>query len=427
MVGRVRVFPLKQILITSLGNTLEWFDFALFIFFAPIIGENFFPIQDKFLSMLSVFGVFAAGFICRPLGGILFGHAGDTHGRAKALRISILIISLSTLLVGLLPSYHSIGILASLAFIFLRLMQGISIGGEYSGVMIYLAESTPKSSRGLTTSFAAIGANIGFLMATFTLLMIDTYIAKETTQAWIWRVPFIFIGAVGLILVYFRFQLQETPTFTELKTTHHIEHYPLLSALKWAPKSLLKIFGLTCAGSTLYYVFFGYMPHYLESVHGKSIWGIENFFLAFMLFIVPLAGMCGDRYGRKRMLMLTYSLLLLLIIPCFYLLYNQATSAMIFAFFIATTLSSFDQGNTLAAIVENCPSNVRYSGIAFSYNLGNAIFGGTAPLIVALLTEKVGPSVPSYYLIFMAMLSLIASLTLSDKNELSACTLVDSV
>lgn len=411
----------KQIIISGLGNTLEWFDFGLFIFLAPIIGEKFFSLQNPTMATIAAFAVFAAGFICRPLGGILFGHVGDIHGRAKTLRVSIMIITLSTLLVAVLPVYNTIGILAPLLFILLRLAQGISIGGEYSGVMIYLAESAPVEKRGFITSFAATGANIGFLAATVVLMLLTTFFSKPVISAWAWRLPFIFIGMVGSVIFYYRFKLEETPTFSYLKHSQQIEKKPFFTALKYAPTKLLKILGLTCMSSTLYYVFFGYMPTYLENYIGidsKIALGLQSFFLVVMLFLVPLAGFCGDRFGRKKIMIMTAMGVILLALPCFYLLQSHLIIFVFLSSAIATLLSSFDQGNSLTAVVENCPANVRYSGIAFSYNLGMALFGGTAPLLLTLLTQEMNLIAPAYYLMFMAGISLIAASTLVGKANI---------
>jgi MHS family proline/betaine transporter-like MFS transporter len=410
----------KQVLIASLGNTLEWFDFGLFIFLAPIIGVNFFPSDDPITSTLATLSIFAAGFICRPLGGIIFGHSGDTHGRAKTLRISILIITLSTLCIGLLPTYKSIGILAPVLFGILRLSQGFSVGGEYSGVMIYLAESAPNEKRGFITSFAGIGANIGFLTATLVVMLLNYGLSHQEVVNWGWRIPFLLIGIPGSLLLYFRFKLAETPTFTHLKQSHHLEKSPFITVVRHAPKQLLKILGITFMSSSLYYVFFGYMPHYLHdyfNIANSTAFLLQSFFLITMLFLAPLAAICGDRFGRKNMMMLTAFGTIIFAIPGFYLLQFQSIPAIFLSLAIATLLSSSDQGNSLSAVVENCPANVRYSGIAFSYNLGTAIVGGTAPLVVTLLTQKIHVMAPAFYLILMAAITLIAASTLLGKGE----------
>lgn len=408
------------LLATSLGNTIEWFDFGLFIFMAPVIGAKFFPQETAALSTMDALMVFAAGFVCRPLGGIFFGHFGDTRGRAKALRLSILMITLSTLLVGLMPSYQDIGILAPVLFTLIRLMQGLSIGGEYSGVMIYLAESAPRERRGFITSFAATGANLGFLLATLSFMLLKLYFTTQEITDWAWRLPFIFAGLPGSLIIFYRFKLAETRVYSHLQSMHHIETQPFLAALKYAPLQLIKILGLTCMGSTFYYVFFGYMPTYLEHYIGFSLNNalvIQSTLLMAMLILVPISGFCGDYFSRRNMLIATSLGVMLFVLPGFYFLQTAAWIPILPALGIATVLSSMDQGNSLTAVVENCPENIRYSGIAFSYNLGMALFGGTAPLIVTLLTDNVSLFAPAYYLCFMASITLLASLSLLPHNR----------
>ena len=405
---------------SSLGNTIEWFDFGLFIFMAPIIGAKFFPHSSASNATIEALIVFAAGFLCRPLGGIFFGYFGDTRGRAKTLRVSILIITVATFLIGAIPPYEAIGLTSPTLFILLRLIQGMSIGGEYSGIMIYLAESAPPNQRGFTTSFAAIGANLGFLLATLTLMLLHLFFSKETITDWAWRLPFLLIGVPGSLIIYYRFKLAETPVYAQLRKINRIESIPFIAAIKFAPYQLLKILGLTCMGSTFYYVFFGYMPSYLEHCIGFSLndaLSIESLMLIIMLFTVPMAGLCGDYVTRKKMLIITSIAIIFLALPCFYLLQFKSIILTLISLGIATILSSLEQGNTLTAVVENCPENIRYSGIAFSYNLGNALFGGSAPLIVTLLTEKVGLITPAYYLIFMAGITLITATTLLRNNQ----------
>ncbi|NDH68468.1 MAG: MFS transporter, partial [Gammaproteobacteria bacterium] len=228
------------------------------------------------------------------------------------------------------------------------------------------------------------------------------------------------IGLPGSLIIYYRFKLSETPVYSQLKKNHRLEPIPFIAAIKFAPYQLLKILGLTCMGSTFYYVFFGYVPTYLEHYIGFSLADaltIESSMLIIMLFTVPLAGVCGDFFTRKKMLIITSIAIILLALPCFYLLQSKSILLALLSLGIANILSSLEQGNTLIAIVENCPENVRYSGIAFSYNLGNALFGGGTPLVVTLLTEKIGLVTPAYYLTFMAAITLITATTLLSNNQ----------
>ncbi len=410
----------KQILAISLGNTLEWLDFGLIIYMAPLIGGAFFPHHHDMTATFETLTVFAVGFICRPLGGILFGHFGDTHGRANPLRLSVLLIALSTILISILPSYKTIGWLSPVLFVLIRLAQGISIGGEYTGVMIMLVESAPKDKRGFITSFAATGANLGFLLATLLLVLLKMFLNPQAIADWGWRLPFLIAGLPGILILYYRFRLSETRVYSRLQAAHRLTAMPFVAVLTLAPKQLLIILGLTCMSSSFYYIFFGFMPTYLNLFVGiplQSSLFMQSLLLVAMLLLVPFAGFLGDRLSRKKMLLLTASCIVLFAIPCFMLLVTANQGPILLAMMIATCISSLDQGNSLAAVVENCPENVRYSGIAFSYNLGMALFGGTAPLVVSLLQAKGGVLMPAYYLIVMACISLLAASRLLSHNQ----------
>lgn len=410
----------RNIATSSFGNTLEWFDFGLFIYLAPIIGQKFFPTSDPVSASIAAFGVFAAGFICRPLGGIVFGHLGDKLGRAKTLVWSILGISLATLLVGIMPTYDDIGILAAILFTLFRMAQGLCVGGEYSGVMVYLVELAPKKKRGFFASFGVMGANFGFLLATLVAILLTTQMSDTILYAWGWRIPFICAGLMGLIILYHRLRLSETTSYLEMKKTNNIKKAPLLDAIKHTPLKLIQITGLTCMGSTLYFVFFGYMPNYL-SEHTNISFPNAMIFQAILLFVmmmlIPIAGACGDAFGRKRMLRYAAIGIILFTLPAFYLLQYEMLIAVFMALTIATFFSALEQGNTLTTAVENFPPNVRYTSVSFSYNMGNAIFGGTAPLIVSLLVQKFGALSPAYYLMGMAFLSLTAIVFLPNTNQ----------
>ena len=409
----------KNLFASSFGNILEWLDVGLFIYLAPIIGQVFFPKQNSINATIIALGVFAAGFICRPLGSIFFGHLGDRIGRVKTLLISILTISFVTLMVGLLPGYSQIGLVSPILFTLCRLVQGLSIGGEYSGIMIYLAESSPSKKRGFYTSFAAVGSNLGFLVATLIAIALNTLLPESMVAAWGWRIPFIFSGLLGFLIFFYRLNLIETSTFIYLKSNNKLARLPLLSAIKQAPKNLLQILGLTCMGSTFYFVFFGYMPSYLSQYFGTSLillLSCQAIFLTLILVFIPLVGWAGDKFGRKKILYLVALGIILFSYPCFYLL-HQSVFLIFIGMLIATVISSLEQGSTLITIVENCPAEFRFSGVSFAYHMGNTLFGGTAPLVVGLLTQKVNHFAPAYYLMLMGLISLIVIFTLNTKHQ----------
>lgn len=401
---------IRSILASSLGNILEWYDFGLFIYLAPVFANLFFPAEDKQVAILAVYGIFAVGFLSRPLGAVLLGHFGDRIGRAKTLRASILLISIPTLLVGCLPTYHQISFFAPILLVLLRLISGICIGGEYAGIMIYLAEMAPVNRRAFIVSFSPVGANIGFLLATTAAWWMSSWLSGPALISWGWRIPFIVGGFIGLSILYLRFFMQETPEFQKLREMHQVANVPIKEALKKNPGTMLKIIGLVCLGAILYYTVFTYLNNYLEQVSHlslKEILKLQAWCLVIMLFLVPLSGKLCDYLGRKKMFLLFSIGTLVVTIPCF-LLFKTSSVPLIFLAMLALTIfSSLEQGTTLTTVVENVPLRVRYTTIAVAYNVGNIIFGGLTPLLLSSLFHFTHNSLlPAYYLILAAIITL---------------------
>lgn len=401
----------KKLFLVGMGNLLEWFDFALFIYFAPTLGKVFFSQQNPTLSVISAFTLFATGFIFRPLGGIVFGYLGDRIGRAATLKISMSIMASSLIMVALLPDYAHWGLLAPTLFICARLLQGLSAGGEYCGVMIYLSETATKKHRGLLTSFGAVSSNFGFFLVTLILYGYQHFLKSSLLDSNIWRYFFFGAGILGILIFCVRFTLKETPDYERLVKHHTRLTYPLYYAFKNKPMLLIKILGPTCMGASLYYTFFGYLPSYLqlqEKINFSVHVPIEPLSVLIMLLLIPLFAYCGDKFGGKKLLLYTALGIILFSLPCCYLLQTHLQFNVFLAFFIGASLSAMEQANNLVTMTEICPPEIRYSSIAFSYNLGYALFGGTAPLMITLMAAKFGIYALGYYLIFMASLSLLA-------------------
>lgn len=407
----------------SIGNIIEWFDFGLFIYFASTIGEIYFPMANPASSTMAAFTVFLTGYICRPLGGIIFGYFGDTSGRVKSLRGSIFMMSMTTFIISILPGESTIGVAAPIIFVLMRILQGISAGGEYCGIMIYLSESAAISRRGVITSLAGMSANLGFLLATLTIILIGIISPTHSINEWVWRIPFAMLGLIGMLIYIFRLRLTETQTYEYLRSQQHVDQKPLWVAIRYAPKELLKIFLLTCISSTFYILFFGYMPTYISQfskIAILTVFNIQSCLLLAMLFLIPCGGLLGDYIGRKNMLIITCISMILLAYPFFYFLNTHHLNLILLTLSAATILSAFDQGNNLAAFVENCPIDVRYSGLGFAYNLGNAIFGGTTPLIIGLIATNINPIAPAYYVMICGGISLLAIFTLLPKKAVES-------
>jgi MHS family proline/betaine transporter-like MFS transporter len=394
---------IRGILAGSLGNILEWYDFGLLIYLTPIFAQLFFPSVDKQAATLEVFGIFAVGFICRPIGAILFGHLGDRVGRSKTLRLSILLITLPTLCVGLLPTYHHIGIYAPLLLLLLRLLQGLCIGGEYTGAIIYLTELAPTNKRAFIASLATTGANLGILLATTMAWLITHFLTPTQAASFGWRLPFILSGVLGFSVLYLRSYVQETAPFKHLQQSEKIAKLPVIVALRENWRITLKIVGLVCLGATLYYTTFTYLNNYLVQNSGLSLdttLKLQSCFVSLMIILVPIAGMVCDQLGRKKMFLFFSCGVIIVIVPCFFMLNTGYIPLVIIAMSLLTLFSSLEQGTTAVTVVENVPLQVRYTTIAVAYNLGNAIFGGITPLLLAGLVRYTHNAlIPAYYVL----------------------------
>jgi MHS family proline/betaine transporter-like MFS transporter len=400
---------LHSIINSCTGNILEWYDFGLYAIYSPIFSRLFFPTEDPQVALIMTFGVLAIGFLCRPLGAILFGYLGDRQGRVKTLRLSILMISLPTLLIGFLPTYAIAGIAAPLLLIFIRIWQGISLGGEYSGVLIYLAETAPIDQRATITSFAATGANLGILLASLVSTAVSFVVSDDLFQTVGWRIPYILSGLLSLFVYFQRLNMQETKVFQSLKKHDAIVANPLAFVLKKNIPQMLRTIGMACMGGTFYYLCFIYMPTFLtQSLHFTLLeaTSVLTFFIATMILLVPLAGMLCDRVSRRKILLMNAALIALLTVPGFYLMTLQSAAIVFGVMAVFTVLSSLEQAATCVAVVENYPSPARYSGLSISYNLSNAVFGGTAPLVCAWL---IGTTqfllAPAFYIVICAIVT----------------------
>jgi MFS transporter, MHS family, proline/betaine transporter len=381
----------KSIIKSSIGNSLEWYDFGLFTIFSSIFSRLFFPSQHPEVSLIATFSVFTVGFICRPLGALIFGFIGDTYGRAKTLKISMIMIAIPTFMIALIPSYQTIGILAPIFLVIIRICQGISIGGEYSGNLIYLAESAPKNYRATITSFATASANIGILAATLVGMLLSYTLDEQTLFAYGWRIPYFISGLICFYIFYTRLNIAETKTFNDLKGKKLLVKNPIKAVFKYNSNEILKTIGLVCMGSTFYFYCFVYIPIYLSNNLHYSIAKISSLMsilTALMIILVPLAGWLCDKLGRRKMFLLNVSLVVIFTIPGFYFL--QAKDFFLIAMILLgyTIVSSLEQGVTAVTAIEHFPSQTRYSGIAIGYNLGNGLLGGTVPFICEWLVLK---------------------------------------
>ena len=397
----------KQVTFAMLGNCLEFYDVTLYSFFAALLAPLFFPSASHSLSLLASFSAFALGIAMRPLGGIVFGHLGDQYGRKYALRISLVLIATPTLIIGLLPTYESLGPAAPLVLVLCLLLQGLCVGGEYSGASVFVVEHTKKKWPGFWSASLIASGFLGGLIGT----LIGALFTQVCMPSWGWRVPFLIGGVVSLIGFYRFYRLQETPDFQLVMDTKATIRKPLLSALKNQTVNFLCV---VCVGSA------SFIPLYTATTYLGSIllndlrmphshiMLVYSLVMTVYLIFLPIMGSLADRLGAKKVMATAALSMIIFSYPLFGLLLSKTVSGIIInQVFLAIVNTAFS-GPSLLFKAGLFPTNTRHSALGFGYNLGGAIFGGTSPLICASLVNWTGNyRSAAFYIIFGAMLGLI--------------------
>ena len=419
MAGDVAASTLRRVVTgASIGNAVEWFDFAIYGFLATYIAANFFPAGNDTAALLNTFAIFAAAFFMRPLGGFVFGPLGDRLGRQRVLAIVILLMSAATLVIGLLPTYHAIGVAAPLLLLILRCLQGFSAGGEYGGGAVYLAEYACDRDRGRTITFMVWSGVAGFLLGSVTVTVLQAALPAAAMDSYGWRIPFLVAGPLGLVGLYIRLRLDDTPVFTELSKTDNVAESPLREAVGTSWRQILQVIGLFVVFNIGYYVVFTFLPTYfIKTLHFSktdAFVSITAACLVALVLILPLAAL-SDRIGRRPMLIAGAVGFAVFCYPLFLLLNSGSLPAAIAAHCALAAIESVYICAAVSAGVELFTTRVRYSGFAVGYNVCVAVFGGTTPYIVTWLTGHTGNVLaPAFYVIGAAVISLVAVLSLRE-------------
>lgn len=410
----------RVIVAASLGNFVEWFDFAVYGFMATTIARNFFPSDDPTTSLLQTFAVFAAAFALRPLGGLVFGVLGDRIGRRRVLSVTVLLIGGSTTLIGLLPTYASIGILATVLLCLLRGLQGFSAGGEYAGACAYVVEHSPASCRARYASAMPATTFFAFASAAMISFLAADLLGREALDAWGWRIPFLVAAPVGAVGFYIRSRLSETPAFRRLEESDDLrpEAAPLRRTLRTQGRTMLVLGGVVSASGLAFYTFTTYMSSYVQVVGGRSssVALIASFVaLVFASILAPWAGRFSDRIGRRRSTIVTVVLLGAGSIPAFLL----AGSGTIWMIIVGQCLLAVGVVLSLVVVAvlmsELFATRIRYTASALTYNVAYTIFGGTAPFVATWLVSRTGSSLsPAIYLMAVSLLALVCALRLPE-------------
>ncbi|MFC3170359.1 MFS transporter [Paracoccus fontiphilus] len=407
---------LRRVLTASfIGNFVEWFDYASYGYFATVIAVVFFPEIAPSAALLATFAVFAISFIIRPIGGIVWGSIGDRIGRKTALSWSILIMSGATTLIAFLPGYAQIGFAAPILLLVLRMVQGFSASGEYAGAASFLAEYAPPEKRGFYTSMVPASTAAGLLAGSLISALLFSLLDTAQLQSWGWRLPLLLAFPMGLVGLYIRLKLEDTPKFRELESQHHVEATPTRELFTTYRKPVIRAFGVTCLNAVGFYLILSYMPTYLITEMGmnESASFLANSIALFAyIFLIFLMGTLSDRFGRKTALITASVLFMVLTVPLFGMLDGATFWMIVLIQVIFGALLTVNDGTLPCFLTEIFPTRVRYSGFAFSFNTANALFGGTAPFIATWLISVTGSkAAPAWFLVAAAVVGLIAMLS----------------
>jgi MHS family proline/betaine transporter-like MFS transporter len=414
----------RRVLLTvTVANMLEWYDFAVYAFLAPVIGAVMFPAGSAMASLLLSVGTFGVGFLTRPVGAVVFGALADRHGRKFTLLLTFVLMGGATLAIGIVPPFSAIGVAAPILIVLARLLQGLAAGGAMGGATALLTEHAPPGRTGYFGSWQAAGQAGALLLGALAAATASALISPEQLNGWGWRLPFVASVVLMPIALYIRSRVDDSDAFVRQA---RVESSPLSVLLQTRSGAIARGFGITIIWTVATYFFFVYVPLYARTeLHFPMSTTLfsNSLALAFMLIVSPVAGHASDRFGRYRVMVAAALAIVVLIVPGFdFLLSHPQPAALVFFQVVSAVLAALFIGPAPAAIAELFPVNVRSSGVGVAYNCAVTVFGGFAPLIATGLVASTGnPLSPTWYVIFACGLSLLALLLTLRTSPRDPC------
>ncbi|MCT1552175.1 MFS transporter [Brevibacterium casei] len=408
----------KSIVAGSIGVLVHWFDWAVYAYMATTIAAIFFPESDRTAGLLATFAVFAVSFLVRPLGAILFGRLGDKLGRKLTLSVVILSMAVSTLVLGILPTYQTIGVLAPILLILTRIVQGLAAGGEFGSAAAFLGEFSPRNRRGFGCSWLEFGSLLGFLLASFAVYLLNVALTPEQITEWGWRIPFLITVPLGFVGLYIRRKIEDTPEFEALQKMETVAQSPLREVFKRNPKEFIQTCGMEIFMNVTFYVVLVYLLTYQETSLGFDAGRaalLSTLASALGLIIVPLAGIASDRWGRKPVLMTAAVALTVLSVPLFMLMGVRSDWAAFASTFGLAFILAIILGTHAATVVELFPTRTRQTGLSIAYAITAALFAGTAPYALTWLIDRTGSTLSPGF--FLAVVGVIGIVTVASIPE----------
>ncbi len=413
---------LKKVVFSSfLGNFIEWFDYASYSYFAVTIGLVFFPEGDPLVTTMSAFAVFALSFLVRPIGALFWGNMGDKKGRKWTLSISILVMTTATFLIGCLPGYSMIGLGAPLLLLLCRMTQSFSASGEYAGASTFIAEYAPVEKRGLYVSAVPASTATGLLCGSFFATAMFAMCGGSDAQFvvdWGWRIPFWIALPLGWITNYIRTHLADSPVYAQMQEEAEkggqevATKTPVRDVIFKYPKTTLICFGSAMLNAIGFYAVLTFMPSYLETVlvyDATQANTITTIVLVAYIAFIFASGWISDHFGRKRMLLIAACGFIVLTVPCYILMGTMNFAIILAAELVMAVLLCINDGTLASYLSEQYPTEVRFTGFAFTFNLANALFGGSCSMICLWLVNTTGNQLaPGFYFIAIAVIALIA-------------------